>query len=869
MSRVPPCRPGLPFVSPELFIAAFFFAAGICSAQVQDPVPSFLHYGILLLLAFLLVLHKLRLKFHKAFCRFILALLFFLLGLHNAATFSGPPTNPSHIYNLVDRQQTLLLEGTLHEYPAVLDDSSTGPKTRLLVAVKRIYRPGGVDPAPQGFFNASGLVLLTLKGTVPQGLIPGSALLARANVSRVSTYSTPGAFNYKKHLASRNIFIRGWIRSPGNLAQLYRAGSPALSLRYLPERIRHGIAVFLDRTLSQPARGLYKAILIGDRSDVPSDVLENFTGAGCIHILAISGMHMGLLALLMIGLATWALKRSEWLLLHAPVLKIAAAAALLPLLCYSLIAGFNIPVQRALFMTLVFIVATLFDMPRNIINHILLAALLILAWKPESILAASFQLSFAAVFAIAIIYPLLSHFLLEKVAFAPSPAQLADPVPESVAASVFTAPASFFLKWLTAGIVFTGAAMLGTFPLLLFHFNRFSPVAPISNLLVEPLICFWALVTGLVASLCIPLLPALAKILFAAGSWGLLLAERICAFFASLPRSSLWLPTLSSVEILLVYCILAGTVSSLYLSGGKRRQAMGLTLVSLFSLVAAVTASTVARQTSGSATITFLDVGHGSSTLLQLPGGKNILIDGGGSESDRFNIGERVIGPFLWHRKIRRLDAVVLTHPHADHFNGLPFILARFHPRVVWLNGGRGQDRKYRELLELAGQMGIETRVARAGSILLQNGTSRISCISSGPGPPLPAKGARPGASPNPNDHSIILRLDTGGRSFLFPGDISAAKAEMLSGAGLALQADVLLAPHHGSAGSMSRKFIETVAPRYVAISAGRSSRYDFPAQSFYDLRHDGIEVLSTNRDGTISFSVKNGTITPGRYQVN
>ena len=261
---------------------------------------------------------------------------------------------------------------------------------------------------------------------------------------------------------------------------------------------------------------------------------------------------------------------------------------------------------------------------------------------------------------------------------------------------------------------------------------------------------------------------------------------------------------------------------------------------------------------------------HLADRLINLPRpGKNILIDGGGAESDRFNIGERVIGPFLWHRKIRRLDGVVLTHPHADHFNGMPFILARFQPRIVWLNGGRGQDRRYRELLELAGRIGIEVRVARAGSILLQNGTSRILCMSSGAAPPLPAKDSRPGASPNPNDHSIVLRLDTGGRSFLFPGDISAAKAEILSRAGLELKADVLLAPHHGSAGSMSRKFMESVAPRFIAISAGRSSRYDFPAQSFYDLRHDGIEVLSTNRDGTISFKVQNGTIARSTYQVN
>jgi competence protein ComEC len=238
---------------------------------------------------------------------------------------------------------------------------------------------------------------------------------------------------------------------------------------------------------------------------------------------------------------------------------------------YALIAGFNIPVLRALLMTIVFILAILFDRPGNLINHILLAALLILIWQPGAIFTASFQLSFSAVIAIALIYPLLYRFLFPETHTTPSRCVKPGSKVKTPQSSIIHKIPETFLKWVLAGVALTAAAMLGTFPLLLFHFNRFSLVAPFTNLLVEPLICFWSLIIGLIASLCIPLFPALAKVLFATGSVGLIVAERICAFFSSLSYASLWLPTPSPVEIILTYLFLLSSVLALHMTGKQRR----------------------------------------------------------------------------------------------------------------------------------------------------------------------------------------------------------------------------------------------------------------------------------------------------------
>jgi competence protein ComEC len=265
--------------------------------------------------------------------------------------------------------------------------------------------------------------------------------------------------------------------------------------------------------------------------------------------------------------------------------------------------------------------------------------------------------------------------------------------------------------------------------------------------------------------------------------------------------------------------------------------------------VATPAVTSIAKQSSDSASVTFLDVGHGSSVLLQLPGNRNILIDGGGAESERFNIGEWIIGPFLWNQKLSHLDAVVITHPHADHYNGLPFILTRFRPKELWINGVPGQNKEYEELLDLASQLGIETRITKAGNTLFQAGATHLLCIYSGQEPVYPTNNFTLGRFINPNDLSLVLRLETNNKSFL--------------------KADVLMAPHHGSPSSMSQDFIKTVAPEYIAISAGRNNRFNFPAKSFYDLREKGIEVLSTGRDGTITFNLGNGEIMVSRYQVN
>ncbi len=872
-----PCRQHqLLSLSPGLITAVVFFASGICWTRPLILRDQFQLYSILLLLLLIFVFYKFKAKWHCFFFYSLLGLLFFLIGHHHVQPHLTPPANPHHIFNQITEQQTASLYGVLAEHPAV-SNLPSGPKTRLLMQVKSFHQASTLKHEAIKHKKTSGLILLTLKGLIPDELKPGDHFLVKTKISPVNTFSTPGSFNYKKHLANQSIFLKGWIDSPSNIIKVQTVESSAhlfeiAPLLYFPECIRHHIANFIDKTLTQPARGLYKAILIGDRSDIPPSVLESFINAGCIHILAISGMHMGLLAIITIAVLTWLLKRSTWLLLHANVRKIAVTIALLPLIVYALIAGFNIPVLRALLMTTVFIFAIIFDRPGNLMNHILLAALLILAWKPTAIFTASFQLSFSAVISIALIYPLLFYFLFQNSPDSLSGITKIDRVSKmSITQTKFAFPTKF-LKWLFAAVALTTAAMLGTFPLLLFHFNRISMVAPFTNLLVEPLICFWSLVVGIIASFFIPLAPTMAGILLKAGSFGLILSEKICTFFAALPFASLRLPTPSIMEITLFYILILSIILTFHLQTTRKRLSILIALFSFFCLLAAPAISKISNQFSTSTSVSILDVGHGSAVVLQLPYNKNILVDGGGAASDNFNIGERVIGPFLWNKQLSHLDAVIISHPHADHYNGLPFILTHFHPKELWVNGMTGHEPEYRELLNLATKLNIAIKIPITDEILFQSGKTRLLCVHNR----IPAEYSSnrtpfssPTQRPNTNDMSIVLRLETADNSFLFPADISATMANTLVSERRNIQADILLAPHHGSRSSMSLDFIETVAPKYIAISAGRNNPFNFPDKSIFDLQQKGIQILTTGRDGTLTFTEEDKKLVMSRYQIN
>jgi competence protein ComEC len=304
----------------------------------------------------------------------------------------------------------------------------------------------------------------------------------------------------------------------------------------------------------------------------------------------------------------------------------------------------------------------------------------------------------------------------------------------------------------------------------------------------------------------------------------------------------------------------------------KTKRLLGATsFLSLCLLAALPVYSNATKQVSISTSVSILDVGHGSASFLQLPNNKTVLIDGGGPGTDYFDIGERIIGPFLWYNKISRLDAVIISHPHADHYNGLEFILKHFRPETLWINGWPWADPAYKRLLDLARTLDIEIKIPGTNQVILESGPAKLMCLSCDEiidGKDLSRSLIHKKYGTDINDSSLVLKLETGNGSVLFPGDINSNTIDKLAKK-KNLQADVLLAPHHGSRSSLTENTVNFIKPDYLAISAGRQNKFILAHEFFSTLEKNEIRILNTSQDGTLKFTFNTDGIILSRYQLN
>ncbi|MDZ7642190.1 MAG: ComEC/Rec2 family competence protein [Desulfurivibrio sp.] len=528
----PPTTPPGRLIFPTLALMA-----GISAAYAGLPAPAF---NLLPLVALPLLYSLLRQPAGRLPLFYLLPLLFLAAGYNLAHSQLQEPQKPSHLYQqLLTRQQgeaattlqqshDLVLVGRLQQLPR----PAPHQRTRLLLAADELHLPGERQPSGHHLtvsdqqsrqISGQGLVLITVNGKLDKTIQPGDTLMVRARVGPVWSFKVPGAFDYQEFLARRGIQLSGWAASPAQIIKVYphaTAGS-ASNWRYLPERWRQDASQLLEQHLpDHPRLPLLKALLIGERSEVAPAVLESFKAAGAMHLLAISGMHLGMVAMLATVAGQWLLSRSSRLLLLIPARKPALLLALLPVVGYALITGLNPPAQRALIMTLVFMAAYLLNRQWCSLNNLALAALLILLLEPLALTGASFQLSFAATAGIITLVPSLQNRYARLAELEGSRRRLYQ-----------------LWFWLTASLLVSAVATLVTAPLSLYHFHRLSLLSPLSTLLATPPLFFWTLPLALAGlGLGALGLPGAGWLLNAAGR-GLDLTTAMIGQLAALPGS--------------------------------------------------------------------------------------------------------------------------------------------------------------------------------------------------------------------------------------------------------------------------------------------------------------------------------------------
>ncbi len=742
--------------------------------------------------------------------------LFFVLGLVHGWQALQMPANPTRVAHQLGERSQVTLHGRILDMV-----EHDGRLARCTVAAQGLLRHDTPEQG-QGFQTASGKVALRLRGQLPQDLQAGTAVLALGWAERAKNRPERGPADPALLSAARGIDATLWLQSADSLIILHEP-KPKLGqrLRFAPEQFRQKTARFLQGHLRPELAGVYQALLIGSYQGLSEEQLEQFKSSGTLHILAISGLHLSLIGAMTAALFYWLLRRSTWVLTHshAPTLALVLTAPFL--FVYASLAGLNIPVLRALVSALLVLFAVALRRRRVHIHLLAGAALLVLALHPLSLFTASFQLSFSAVAAIILMVPRLPLFKLKATSSRRSRAV-------AVVMSL---------------MLVSVAASIGTLPFMLYHFNRVSLIGPIMNLVLEPLLCLWALPLGLIAMVLLPVVPQLASALLQAGSLTIKWTLTLLKLTAHIPFASLWTITPHPAEMLLFILIV---ILCLQNWPGRMYWRLAAACLSV-ALVLLFTASLWLRRDNAELRVSFIDVGQGAATLVELPGGRRVLIDAGGYHLDGYDVGARQVAPYLWQRRIWRIDSVLISHADADHYSGMPFILRHFHAKKLFINTDPGKDSAYLNLLEQARQQGIQIQPVEGRAVVLEQPGRVLECYG--------VKSEEKTAVFTGNDRSLLVRLAFGRRVLLFPADIAARREQFLleNPPEEGLRADLLLAGHHGSIGSTSPAFLDAVSPRVIVVSAGASRRGIHPADAHLRLwQKKGIPVFSTATSGTI-----------------
>jgi len=750
----------------------------------------------------------------------LLCLTFFLFALVHTYRSALPLLDRNHIVYQTAENGDVVIVGTLAG-----KISRTGDIDKALIDISHVRV---VENGP--FHKSQGRVLISVKGVWPEQIKPGDAAMIRTALHHPPVNNTPGTFNYREYLARKHVYLSGTVNHPILISPIPQLqASFSKTVRYRMERMRSAIGAFIDDALPPDTGAVYKALLIGDRSEIPAAILDIFKRSGILHMLAVSGMHTGLIAALLYGTINWLLRRSVYIILHVNVRKASLLATLPALFFYMLLTGANPPVIRAFTMITVFITAFILDRLQNPLITLAAAGFLILLFDPAALFTPSFQLSFAAVAAILLFVPKI-NLLLNAIV----PIQRTTSIPVHVA-RVFV----------TIGIV-TTTATIGTLPLMLYHFNRISLVTLPANLLIQPLICLWSLPVGIVSLAVAAVSPETASIFLKAGAAGISASIQIGEFLSAPERSQLWIsnPPISACVLyylgLLVIavnrpwkCSIPASVIPIAISTG------------IFFLPLAVTG----KHPDANGMVSVLDVGHGSANVIETTDGRVILIDGGSKSAPGFDCGDRVISPFLWQRRIARINDIIVTHDDADHYNGLATVIERFRPNRLFIPPVQSSKKGFQLLIDAAVTHNVSVIQLEKNTMLGRENERLFIYLADDPD----AEEGEAARSLREDDKGLVMKLVAGSFSVMFPGDITSVKETELADRLAAIAADILISPHHGSSSSNSLAFLESVNPDYLIFSARDYGKGLFPSTAaLVHAQTLQIKTITTSKDGSV-----------------
>lgn len=763
---------------------ALAYVAGLATAPWLAPQPTLPYWPWLFALSWWLIRRR-RLG------PYLLYAALFTLGLHLYQLALQPPAGAAQLHRLIGPGERIL-EGTV----IARSRSPQGESLELeatLTGVWPILTP------------ARGKVRLHIRDGQPQCL-PGERIRMLARLRQPRSFGTPGEFDFPRHLAHQGIFVTGSVKEARDIVRLGR--DPQAPLISWISRHRARLAQTIDLTVPAPEAPLVRALAIGDSRGITPSQRDLLSRGGVSHLFAISGLHLGLIALGLYQLLRSLYRRSETLLLLAPPQRFLPFFLLPVLTVYTLFTGGGLPTQRALLMCGAAALLLVLARRTPPLRLLLLAALLLLWLDPLALFGPGFQLSCAGVGGILILLPRWQPRI--------------QALPR-------------LWRWPVGLLAATTAATIATTPLVLWHFHILAPAGLLTNLVAVPLIGFAAVPLALVGTLVLPFSAAF-------GALCLQLCGGVVFLTMQWVEELLRWPGLGGNILFLTPLQIVGPIllAAAVMSWGQgRRITLGLLVTGSLLTFADFPAGKRLE-------VTALSVGQGDATLLTLPGFGHLLVDGGGVYGDSFDTGERLVAPALARLGVRSLAAVVLTHNHPDHFKGLAYILEHYPLREFW-------SAMPLEELDPLLQAPIKRRSIHWRH--LPAGWSRIDTAEPGN-----LQLFVPAQDQDQNDRSVVILAGFGQDRVLLAGDLETAGVQELLQQPLPADINLLKLPHHGSRYSAPELLLESIRPEIAFVSAGADNSHKLPHREVVDLYATAhIPLYRTDRMGSLRF-VSTGT---------
>ena len=795
------------------------FALGIWAADQPDPsLPLLLVFdgGITLLLVFFL--NRTRLRSQKHCLPAAVWLVWFVAGMLRLGWATQLPANS--VINWAG--ETVGIHGTVLTAPRSSPGLPGEWLIRYQVAIDSIKALGSNTlPIP-----STGGVILTVRQDNPlPAAEAGDVVSAAGKLRLLNSYQNPGQPDRRAALAVQGIEARLSL-VPGTFRPIRSAQAESMLTRLA--RWRDKLRSMMLQSMPNQDAALIMGMLFGGYDGIERQTVRDFATTGIVHILSVSGAHIALLASVVFWL-TGRLGVND---------RCSALLAALAMLGYGFLSGFSAPVIRSVIMGLICVAALAMERRASAKRALALAVLGMLVYEPRNLFDISFQLSIGCTAGLLYLQPVLLGWMKGVVR---------ESIAQALAATL--------------------AAQLAVIPFIAWYFGTFPLISLLANLLVAPLLEA-VIILGLFAAVLAGGSEPMAQFIFVGISLLLGLGVELNRFLCRVPGGTLSLPAIGTMGSVFYYAVLLwgcglgekwgispasfGRCSSRYpyLTIGFGVMLVGV--IAWFCL------------SPGPLQVHFIDVGQGDATLIITPHRRAVLVDTGGAlgAQNDFDVGERVVAPYLRHYGINRIDWLILTHNHQDHAGGAAAVASFIGVRQALV---RQEDPLPPAILRLRQAMqfrnlrppdgvsevqldGVSFQLLQAGELSqdLADSVKRSAKM----------KGAeqKRTASASENGQSTVVRVEYGRHSFLLTGDLEGESEKKLMQAAM-IQSTVLKVGHHGGRKSSQVEFLNRVMPQYAVISVGADNRFGHPApETLHRLAEQPVLLFRTDRDGAVVF---------------